>query len=340
MSGHAFAADVQLVLQMEMDSGLSTDEHFHINQASLDLLVEKFMQLFDACVSKNPEMLELLCARTSFERHNELMRAHLDKVFGDISSSEAHNISNAVGKSHINNGVRLSWYLTSYNNVFEAFHWAQQNSQLEFPDIDQFRNLWLRDAGNTLDAYYELLTQQHDEESSLMQQSIAKLDLQARTDPLTQILNRRGLQEAVDSSVFTGAFILFDLDDFKSVNDLRGHIVGDSILQKIASGLKAHLRSNDLVGRIGGDEFALWLPGLDVGNSLEIQSVVRRIIEGISFQAWGIGISGGMTQKNGPSTKFDNLYARADAALYNAKSRQNFTICSWEGDIVLDITPV
>ncbi|WP_430791253.1 putative bifunctional diguanylate cyclase/phosphodiesterase [Actinoplanes sp. G11-F43] len=83
----------------------------------------------------------------------------------------------------------------------------------------------------------------------------------AHTDPLTGLANRRGLQEALRSSVERTALIGIDLDGFKSVNDLRGHDVGDAVLAEVGARLRRNLLAGDVAARLGGDEFAVLMRG-------------------------------------------------------------------------------
>ena len=95
-----------------------------------------------------------------------------------------------------------------------------------------------------------------------------RLTLMSRTDPLTGCLNRRGFEERVtaelDAATRSGrslALVLFDLDNFKAVNDMNGHVAGDELLCWVVEGLHRAVRPMDSVGRLGGDEFAILAPG-------------------------------------------------------------------------------
>lgn len=306
---------------------------------AVEELIERYIELFAAQIHAFPEMEELLNSASSLEEHNRLVREHLTKTYGEISAFDAFELSHKVGQSHIDNEVRLSWYLTTYNKIFEAYHATQHEGSTVLPDLDEFRAVWMRDAGDTLDSYYDLLIQQHTSENQRLQESINELDIQAKTDPLTEILNRRGFRAEIDKTLMPGLFVLLDLDNFKSVNDLQGHIVGDSILQKVARGLASQLRKGDLVGRIGGDEFAVWLPTSSEMTKGEIKNAIQRILSDIPFDEWNIGISGGIVQRPKQAQTFDDLYAKADAALYKAKLNGDFTIRMFASPEKIDIRP-
>ena len=312
---------------------------FQSKSKAIDQVIDRFITLFETQVRTFPEMRDLFEPASSIEHHSQLMRSHLEKTYGDINAMDAFELSHRVGQSHINHDVRLSWYLTTYNKIFEAYHASQKDGNTNLPDLKEFREAWLRDAGDTLDSYYELLVQQHIRESRRLQESINELDIQAKTDPLTEILNRRGFRNEIDKTSEPGLFILFDLDNFKSVNDLHGHIVGDEILKKVGRGLASELRKGDLVGRIGGDEFSVWLPSPVEMTASEIKTIVNRILGNISFDRWNIGISGGIVLRPGQADTFDELYAKADSALYQAKLNGPFSLVEFGNDQVIDIKP-
>ena len=106
-----------------------------------------------------------------------------------------------------------------------------------------------------------------------------------RTDPLTELANRRGVVETLRSYSRRSSFgeaalscALVDIDDFKSVNDLFGHSTGDRVIRAVADSVRDSIRPSDVAGRIGGDEFLAILPGASV---YEAQGVAERIGESI-----------------------------------------------------------
>jgi diguanylate cyclase (GGDEF)-like protein len=150
----------------------------------------------------------------------------------------------------------------------------------------------------------------------------------AMTDLLTGLFNRRAFLQAANAMIAQRArkslpvsVLLFDLDKFKSINDRFGHAVGDDALKVFAASASANVRSTDVIGRIGGEEFAAIIPG----NAAEAGFVAERLRA--AFQAVGVVISGhemGATVSIGvataiPPVEIDPMLARADAALYRAK---------------------
>jgi diguanylate cyclase (GGDEF)-like protein len=106
-----------------------------------------------------------------------------------------------------------------------------------------------------------------DRRDELIQNKIRKLEKEATTDPLTDLLNRRGLAQMLDhtkaqlnrKTIGSGAVLNFDLNDFKKVNDTHGHDSGDALLKLFADHLKTALRDEDIIARPGGDEFTVIL---------------------------------------------------------------------------------
>ncbi|HVY59730.1 MAG TPA: GGDEF domain-containing protein [Xanthobacteraceae bacterium] len=151
----------------------------------------------------------------------------------------------------------------------------------------------------------------------------------AFTDHLTGLLNRRAFLDGALSLCAAQAgrrepvtLLMFDLDHFKSINDRFGHAVGDDVLRVFAQVIRTSMRATDIVGRLGGEEFAAIVPGdIDVGAK-----IAERIRSGFEVAGAMIGmhavrgtVSIGSATAHAPVTDVDALIARADAALYEAK---------------------
>lgn len=148
----------------------------------------------------------------------------------------------------------------------------------------------------------------------------------ARFDHLTGLLNRSSLKPRFDelrsqARVNDGAIalVVYDLDCFKAVNDDLGHDRGDAVLRDTAHLLRRHLRAFDLVYRLGGEEFAVVLPGVGVAEALDIAQRQRESIEEARPGGVAITISGGVASARGADVAWETLFQRADAALLRAK---------------------
>lgn len=306
---------------------MNEEEDSEKQNSATEQIIADYVRRFTTWVESHPESKATFERSSSIEIHNQKVAEHFRTISKETRMRDLVELSKHIGESHIQNNVRISWYIVAYNKVFEAYHAIQNRGIKGMPNIDAFRQTWLQDVGQTLDTYHELLTQQHNEENNALKKSISELDKQAKTDPLTGILNRRGVRAEIDNQTNPGAFILLDLDNFKMINDQQGHLVGDEILQELAQRIDSRLRRGDIIGRIGGDEFALWLPLQNTFEISVITKVVNRIFSEVPFQKWNIGISAGVAIRPEQATTFDELYAKADEALYVAKSISNFSLC-------------
>jgi diguanylate cyclase (GGDEF)-like protein len=179
-------------------------------------------------------------------------------------------------------------------------------------------------------AYTQLVTRVES-----LQSRLNEVEEEVTLDPLTRIGNRRRFQSmlarALDAAGQTGtpvSLAMVDIDNFKQINDMHGHPIGDRVLVCTAQGLTRGLRQTDFVARYGGEEFVVLLSG---ANASQVQSRMEALVEAIAAGSYDYDILGrkqtikftiscGLTDWQ-PGESDDDLIRRADEALYEAKHR-------------------
>jgi len=165
-----------------------------------------------------------------------------------------------------------------------------------------------------------------------------QLRSQARRDALTGLPNRWAVEERFAQELARAArqhipfgLLLLDIDHFKRINDVHGHLAGDAMLRCIAAALAASKRSEDLLARVGGEEFLLLFVGADTIAAQALGSRLTEAVEAIRFefeaQQLSTTISGGLALYPDDGANWQALYATADVRLYRAKHRGRNQIC-------------
>jgi diguanylate cyclase (GGDEF)-like protein len=202
--------------------------------------------------------------------------------------------------------VRLHGEFTSYESFFSSTYWT--TAQLSHATLSLLIALCLFAA--------------------LSLEMMGVLKLESHTDPLSQLLNRRGFEERAaqlldrcSNAKLPAALVLADLDHFKAVNDVHGHAAGDRVIMDFADKLRTAAGSRGVAGRIGGEEFAVLLPLTDLGAARLFAEAVRTLfstdrVEGLAGSR--LTASFGVAARSGEEG-LAPLLRRADEALYQAK---------------------
>ena len=160
----------------------------------------------------------------------------------------------------------------------------------------------------------------------------ARLQAQAATDPLTSLHNRRSLMQQLAAQLTRvqhgvappTALLMLDLDHFKRVNDQFGHLAGDAVLRQFAQTMQTSLRNTDICGRLGGEEFAVFLPATDLPTAERLADRLRQNVAQTDtpYEAHRISVtvSIGITLLHADDPTPEAALERADQALYRAKS--------------------
>ncbi|WEK05216.1 MAG: sensor domain-containing diguanylate cyclase [Candidatus Devosia phytovorans] len=162
----------------------------------------------------------------------------------------------------------------------------------------------------------------------------------ATVDSLTSVLNRRAFKEDSEKFVTLAkrhrnalSCISFDIDHFKSINDTYGHAGGDQVLIAVAKAVSEQLRQSDLVGRLGGEEFAVLLPHTDGLRAMEVAEKLRLLLRGLTFPGSrppiSVSASFGIAMLDPNVDTIESLLQKADEALYEAKRSGRNKCIAW-----------
>lgn len=175
----------------------------------------------------------------------------------------------------------------------------------------------------------ELMRHQHIEQLNALNNKLLAL---ATTDDLTNVHNRRFIQQELQRSlslaarVFSQTSLLFiDVDLFKKINDDQGHLAGDDALIRVANNIQSQCRNSDIVGRWGGEEFAVILPTTDADGAKKVAEAIRKNIEAENILNASLTVSIGISTllppqvNETPQLLIERLFKQADQAVYQAK---------------------
>lgn len=185
------------------------------------------------------------------------------------------------------------------------------------------QNRSLRDLNATLEARVE-------ERTRALSEANQQLEVSAMTDVLTGLPNRRHglmrLRQLWEEAVATGqplSCLMVDADGFKRINDTFGHDAGDAVLCRLARELRNSVRTDDVVCRLGGDEFLIVCPNTDAPGALQVGELVRRAVAELRINvgdgAWQGSVSVGAASRAKATPTCEELVKAADGAVYTAK---------------------
>ena len=169
-----------------------------------------------------------------------------------------------------------------------------------------------------------------------------RLEHLATTDALTEIANRRSFLDRAEAEFDRAkrynrniSFLMIDVDHFKAVNDRHGHAIGDDVLRRAAAACGDALRDSDILGRVGGEEFAALLPEANAETAHLVAERLRLAVAGLSVEttagALPITVSIGVSTAAGARGNVEEIMAEADAALYQAKENGRNRVVHFSG---------
>ena len=165
-----------------------------------------------------------------------------------------------------------------------------------------------------------------------LREELRRLKEEANVDPLTGLRNRRSFERALEEFFrdfkrygYPFSLIMLDIDNFKSINDTYGHLVGDKVLKEIGTILKSYLRAKDIPARTGGEEFTIILPGIKKEDALKVAERLRRVLENHLIDAGDrkikVTASFGVVEADEKFSDKEEMLKTADRKLYEAKRK-------------------
>lgn len=223
------------------------------------------------------------------------------------------NISKRIDLLNVENN-ELSQLQENINKMLSAM--ARDRERLL--EDEQAKRNWLEDAVA--------------KRTEALQISNEKLKELATKDSLTGALNRGSFFETAQHLLLLSqrqrspaSFVLMDLDHFKIINDTYGHFIGDQVLIHFIQTIKSLLRKSDLIGRIGGEEFTLFLPDTGIDEAFRLADKIRKVISNSTLEIEGqtvtYTVSLGIESSETRCHSIDELFKRADLKLYEAKDK-------------------
>ena len=266
---------------------------------------------------------------------------------GRDSAAEQHYLEQAIELSARVNARRI---LADASETLSAFHERAGDHAAALAQYKHFHavreqalatarqhalragQLWVdfEQATRTATRYREQ-AQSLAEDKKVLAREAAAFAAQSQHDPLTGLLNRRGLDAQVGALVSASeasgtpfAIALIDIDRFKSINDRFSHAVGDAVLKRVAAAIGAHCRTHDLPVRYGGDEFLVVLADVDSTAALRVLRRLKQAVDGSRWDDVAIGLAVSLSigaAAHAAQASVATTIAAADRALYAAKAQ-------------------
>lgn len=296
-------------------------------QRQKELAFRRWQQSYDAIPKSATNYYEYNLTNDVFEHSEGAMLPPIpEHIPGKLSDVAAYIAKKYIFRADVKNWLDFM----CRDRFMEGYTCGRHSEKIEFRRLTNDTPMWTSlnvqlipdPYSSTVKAYFLL--------EDIDEQKKAEILLQERStlDSLTGLLNRGAFIEKFNailkgsSAEAEHAFIMLDIDNFKTINDTLGHNIGDALLERIAGMLKYSLRADDLCGRLGGDEFVICLKNMSLGRTLEarINDISALIYDETT---WSVPVSASFGISGFPcdGRTFDELYQKADIALYKVKAR-------------------
>ncbi len=309
-------------LKSEWEKGIDDDQVIEALESIADLVIKMRMRIesekndFQQFLQQVTEKLQMLDQHIQDNADDQKTIFDENKRFSDDVDGEVEKIqtdvNDAVDLADLKKSIAIK--LSKITRHVETFRSTEETRKLQM----EIR------VGELASKVHHLET-----ESLGLQERLVEEQKNAMQDALTQLPNRLAWNQRVEYEFSRWnryqsplVILIWDIDDFKKVNDTYGHKAGDKVLITIATLLKDKIRETDFIARFGGEEFVMLLPETEVAQAQAVVEKLRVGIEECEFhhgeQRVGITVSGGMTQfKKGDTPEI--AFERADQFLYKAK---------------------
>ncbi|WP_457641855.1 diguanylate cyclase [Persephonella sp.] len=297
---------------------------------------EKWFYIFCSLVEENKDLSDLEIIGLYKEIYEEDYQTvdinGKKRNYSEEISEKLKNIADKIDVTLKEFVQNIDNYQANIDNHANSL--AKKGSEAQISDISTTVHLIL-DELKELKSQNEFLKNQikkYHSEITQLRKELSHAKTEASIDFLTGLVNRRRFERAVEDAIrdyenrnYPFSLIYVDIDNFKDINDNYGHQVGDIVLKEVATIFKFYLRANTIIGRIGGEEFAILLPGVELEDAIKIAERLRNIIQNREIrikldkeQILKVTASFGLTQvKKGDTV--DSILHRADMAMYRAK---------------------
>jgi diguanylate cyclase (GGDEF)-like protein len=316
---------------------LSSDDHALVHSLQRDVIApdaQRIVSEFYLRMQQQPDFQELLATNASrAETLKSAYRRYLLSFGVGFDSDEYFQERLHIGAVHAMVGVPLSFYLTACRFLEQLIVMRVLASEGDEAHRRALLGVVLKvmalDTALVSETYHGSHVGALRDSVEALRSRGEKLMRDLSTDSLTRVASRRSVLQVLDGALRTACserrpvgIILLDIDHFKRINDRYGHITGDTVLQVTAARIRSSLRPADEVGRYGGEEFLIVLPGADEATGRQVASRIRQSLSRDLVQANGAAIpvtaSQGIAVSDG-SEECTTVIERADAALYAAK---------------------
>ncbi|MDC3191500.1 sensor domain-containing diguanylate cyclase [Pseudoalteromonas elyakovii] len=323
-------------------------QHFPMYRVSYSTISSQGILTVHSCIPRDdlPSIENVEADLTIAPQYLEALKKQKIVAIGDV---ENDSLISPLKEAMIAGNTRalLDAPINVKNSVVGLFcldsasvkHWSAYEIDI-IKEVTSYIEIALRQANyvidiekmaNTLEKYNHNLEEQVRVRTQELEIAKQRAETLAFTDELTQLPNRRAFYKMAEYQHSQAirysrpyCVMIFDIDEFKRINDTFGHAAGDVVLSSLAELVRQILRKSDVVGRIGGEEFAVLLPETQIEQAKDLGERLRSQVEQCQVpyeqQTIHYTLSLGVTEQNNFDKSFESILAKADTALYKAKA--------------------